>query len=420
MRGLPSARRGRPAALDRRSAGRRDPLDDRDEPRADRVGLLGRRRLDHHAHERLGAARADEHASAAGERGALLRARGGDLGAAIAASRSATRTLTSRWGSLCIALRRARSAPRERLEGQQRAGDAVARRGEAELDDVAGLLAAERPSRARAGPRARSGRRPACSRPRSRPPPSPRGSRSSSSPSRRRRRPPGGRRGAGAARRARRARRRRRRRRCGRRPARGRRRRRRRSRRRGRPSATVSASPSRWVEPQPALMLRPSGASPTTVTVAPRRRKISGATRCVAPLAQSSATSQAGEVEVGEALVQRAQVVLLRAVERADAADRGRRAPGRAEALLQAALDLELGRVGELEAVAAEELDAVVAVRVVRGAEHRGEVEARSGGPAAGRPASAGRRRAGPRRRRRRRPRPAPPRASRPTRACRG
>ena len=36
---------------------------------------------------------------------------------------------------------------------------------------------------------------------------------------------------------------------------------------------------STWVEPQPSLMLRPSGASLSAVTVAPRRRKISGATR---------------------------------------------------------------------------------------------------------------------------------------------
>src|SRR6185503_19041698 len=64
----------------------------------------------------------------------------------------------------------------------------------------------------------------------------------------------------------------------------------------------------------------------------------------------------AGEIEVREALVQRAQVVLLRAVQRADPADRRAAVGGlgRAEALLQAALDLELGRVGQLEAVPAE------------------------------------------------------------------
>jgi hypothetical protein len=80
----------------------------------------------------------------------------------------------------------------------------------------------------------------------------------------------------------------------------------------------------------------------------------------------------AAQVEAGEALVQRAQVVLQRALQRADAADRrGGGAVGR----LQRALDLQLDGVGQLEPVAAEELDAVVAVRVVRGAQDDAEVE---------------------------------------------
>ena len=123
----------------------------------------------------------------------------------------------------------------------------------------------------------------------------------------------------------------------------------------------------------------------------------------------------AGQVEVGEALMQGAQVVLQRAVEPAHAPDPGGR-PGRC----QHRLDLQLDGVGELEAVAAEELDAVVLVRVVRRRQHDREVEPvaldqqrRSGRRAA-------RRRAAPRRRQPRSRPPPRPRASRPTRACRG
>ncbi len=104
------------------------------------------------------------------------------------------------------------------------------------------------------------------------------------------------------------------------------------------------------------------------------------------------------EVELGEARVQLAQVVLPRAPQLAYAPDRPaaallarlpRGGPRGAPAAvrvgaptsgtLQLPLDLQLGLVGELEAVGAEELDAVVAVRVVRGGDHRREVEAVAG-----------------------------------------
>jgi phosphoglucosamine mutase len=79
----------------------------------------------------------------------------------------------------------------------------------------------------------------------------------------------------------------------------------------------------------------------------------------------------AGQVEVGEARVQLAQVVLLGPVQRADAPG-----PRRRLVLLQARLDRLLGRVGQLEAIGAEELDPVVAVGVVAGADDGGQVEA--------------------------------------------
>ena len=77
------------------------------------------------------------------------------------------------------------------------------------------------------------------------------------------------------------------------------------------------------------------------------------------------------QVEAGEALVEAAQVVLERAVEAADGADAARAR----HRLVERLLDRRLGLVGELEAVAAEELDAVVAVRVVRGGDDDAEVE---------------------------------------------
>ena len=138
------------------------------------------------------------------------------------------------------------------------------------------------------------------------------------------------------------------------------------------PSTTARASASTWVEPQPSLMLRPSGASLSAVTVAPRRRKISGADAVGGAVGAVQGDVEAGEVEVGEALVQGAQVVLLGAVQGAHAPDRR----ARRRRLVQARLDLGLGLVGELEAVGGEELDAVVAVGVVRGRDHGREVEA--------------------------------------------
>ena len=53
---------------------------------------------------------------------------------------------------------------------------------------------------------------------------------------------------------------------------------------------TSSISPSGWVEPQSALMFRPSGSTAVRTRSAPRAWKITGAARWVAPFAQSSAT----------------------------------------------------------------------------------------------------------------------------------
>ena len=82
---------------------------------------------------------------------------------------------------------------------------------------------------------------------------------------------------------------------------------------------------------------------------------------------------QPAEVQLAEARVELAKVVLRRAPQLAHATDRG----GLAElAALQLALDRELAVVGELVSVGAEELDPVVLIGVVRGGHHHGEVEA--------------------------------------------
>ena len=66
--------------------------------------------------------------------------------AAASAPRSAMRTLTSFCGSFSIAVAVGEVGAAERLEREQRRGDAVAGGHEAHVDDVAGLLAAERPA----------------------------------------------------------------------------------------------------------------------------------------------------------------------------------------------------------------------------------------------------------------------------------
>ena len=165
----------------------------------------------------------------------------------------------------------------------------------------------------------------------------------------------------------------------GRRPGSGRRRRRARSRRRRRARAPPSRSGSRWVEPQPSLMLSPSGSAWIAITVAPASRSARGPASYAAPSAQSRTTR-----EPVERLVERARRGGRRTrrprVGYADhAADvaAGRAVPGprRGGASIAASIG-----VVELEAAAGEELDAVVGHRVVRGGEHHAEVGAERAG----------------------------------------
>ena len=121
--------------------------------------------------------------------------------------------------------------------------------------------------------------------------------------------------------------------------------------------------------PQPSLMFVPSGLSPTRddlgaeLLEAPRarpctRRRARSRRRCVRP---SSVRCR------GNVFLQEDDVAAARVVDADGLADVGRRSDAqRVDRVAEdEPLDLGLDLVGELEAVAAEELDAVVLVRVV-------------------------------------------------------
>ena len=162
----------------------------------------------------------------------------------------------------------------------------------------------------------------------------------------------------------------------GRRPGSGRRRRRGRCRRRAPCSTTAAWSGARWVEPQPSLMLRPSGSAPITTTSAPAARSAIGAASLAAPLAQSTTTFSPVERAVEGARPGGRRTP--RPGARRGAPGRPRRRSGASHVAAQELLDLRLDGVVELEAAAGEELDAVVGHRVVRGADHHAEVGVRA------------------------------------------
>ena len=165
--------------------------------------------------------------------------------------------------------------------------------------------------------------------------------------------------------------------RCGRRPPAGRRRRRRPGRGRPRSRTTAAANASGWVEPQPSLMLVPSGlARRCAVTSAPSAANTPGATLEAAPLAQSSTTRRpssrrpSSDGPPGGSGRRRPPPA-----SRDDASrPRGRWArprpvdPGSGRARPRSAASTS---TVELGAAGAEQLDAVVVEGVVGGRDHR-------------------------------------------------
>src|SRR6058998_603485 len=100
---------------------------------------------------------------------------------------------------------------------------------------------------------------------------------------------------------------------------------------------------SGWSAPASALMLMPSGRAPIVTTRAPSRRNTRGATRNVAPWAQSSATVSF-EIE-REAGAKEVDVVGLGAIVVHELADLRAASPGRLVLLAEPPLDLGLPRV---------------------------------------------------------------------------
>src|SRR3954451_11739499 len=112
---------------------------------ADRFCFLECWRLHHHPYERLGATRPQQDAAAALKRPRLLLDRRVDLSGLLEGSAIAYTDVDERLRQLLhrVAIREIRRA--ECLQRQQRGRDAVTGRDEVAVDDVPGLLAAERP-----------------------------------------------------------------------------------------------------------------------------------------------------------------------------------------------------------------------------------------------------------------------------------
>ena len=116
-----------------------------DQPAADRLALRLVGRLDHHAHERLRPGGPDQNAATALELRVLLVDRVQSASAPSIASRSATRTFSSRCGRRSNGSTSSSRRPPSARRVSSEAAIPSPRRSEVGPDDVAGLLAAEPP-----------------------------------------------------------------------------------------------------------------------------------------------------------------------------------------------------------------------------------------------------------------------------------
>ena len=142
------------------------------------------------------------------------------------------------------------------------------------------------------------------------------------------------------------------------------------------PSRMRSTIGSRWVEPQPALMFTPSGSHADHVDLGAqpleqqRRRSVGRAVRAV------EQDAPAGERAARSASPARAGSRRRAPVSARTRPQVGGSAPGaRAPPACTLRLDGRLCLVGQLAPVRVEELDPVVVVGVVRGGDHRAQVE---------------------------------------------
>ena len=156
---------------------------------------------------------------------------------------------------------------------------------------------------------------------------------------------------------------------------------------------TAAASESRCVAPHRSLMLRPSGVLWMATTSAPAAANSARGDGAGGAVGAVDDDAQPGEVAALEGVDAGGR--RSRASPRRRAAGPARRVGGGRSSDL--ALDALLDLVGQLDAAAGEQLDAVVAVRVVRGRDHRpdGVAPARPRRP----PPASARRRGGGRRR---------------------
>ena len=142
-------------------------------------------------------------------------------------------------------------------------------------------------------------------------------------------------------------------------------------------SRTLAASAAGAVEPTSWLMLKPSGSTPIGDDLGAefpqrlRRDLVGGAVGAVDDDAEAFERQIARQRALGEF-----DVAVLDAVDAAGAAEIGRGGEALAEVGVDQALDLRLDRVGQLVAVRAEELDAVVVIGIVRGGDHDAEIAA--------------------------------------------
>ncbi len=134
------------------------------------------------------------------------------------------------------------------------------------------------------------------------------------------------------------------------------------------PRFTTSARTfSGWSAPESLLMLMPFGFTPMAVTWAPSSWSTIGATLYAAPCAASTTIrTPSSERSCGNVCFKIDDVAGARILEFLGAADGGAGVARAEERVVgHQALDLGLHRVGELEAVRPEDLDAVVLIRVV-------------------------------------------------------
>ena len=142
-------------------------------------------------------------------------------------------------------------------------------------------------------------------------------------------------------------------------------------------SRTLRLSASGEVEPHSLLMLNPSGSTPIEIDIGAqlpqrfRHHLVGGAVGAIDHHAQAVEAEIARQRALGEF-----DVAVMDAVDAAGAAETGALRQFLVERFVEQLLDLLFDVVGELEALRAEQLDAVVLEQIVGGGNHHAEIGA--------------------------------------------